>query len=106
MRPFKAAARGGGEEENQSEKRGMQAFRAMLKHLKNGEMVLATADVPPGPVFETGPGMVKLAAKSGADYANWRQFQPRIADCRHMGQIEVTAAFRQPIAGLWQSALH
>jgi len=47
-------------------KRGMQAFRAMLKHLKNGEMVLATADVPPGPVFETGPGMVKLAAKSGA----------------------------------------
>jgi lysophospholipid acyltransferase (LPLAT)-like uncharacterized protein len=47
-------------------KRGMQAFRGMLKHLKNGEMVLATADVPPGPVFETGPGMVKLAAKSGA----------------------------------------
>ena len=47
-------------------KRGAQAFRAMLKHLKNGEMVLATADVPPGPVFETGPGMVKLAAKSGA----------------------------------------
>ena len=38
----------------------------VLKHLKNGEMVLATADVPPGPVFETGPGMVKLAAKSGA----------------------------------------
>jgi lysophospholipid acyltransferase (LPLAT)-like uncharacterized protein len=29
-------------------------------------MVLATADVPPGPVFEVGPGMVKLAAKSGA----------------------------------------
>jgi lysophospholipid acyltransferase (LPLAT)-like uncharacterized protein len=47
-------------------KRGAQAFRGMLKHLKNGEMVLATADVPPGPVFETGPGMVKLAAKSGA----------------------------------------
>lgn len=47
-------------------KRGMQAFRAMLKHLKNGEMVLATADVPPGPVFEAGPGMVRLAAKSGA----------------------------------------
>lgn len=47
-------------------KRGMQAFRAMLKHLNNGEMVLATADVPPGPVFEAGPGMVKLAAKSGA----------------------------------------
>ena len=47
-------------------KRGMQAFRGMLKYLKNGEMVLATADVPPGPVFETGPGMVKLAAKSGA----------------------------------------
>ena len=44
----------------------MQAFRGMLKHLKSGEMVLATADVPPGPVFETGPGMVKLAAKSGA----------------------------------------
>jgi len=38
----------------------------MLRHLKNGEMVLATADVPPGPVFEVGPGMVKLAAKSGA----------------------------------------
>ena len=47
-------------------KRGAQAFRGMLKHLKNGEMVMATADVPPGPVFETGPGMVKLAAKSGA----------------------------------------
>lgn len=47
-------------------KRGAQAFRGMLKYLKNGEMVLATADVPPGPVFETGPGMVKLAAKSGA----------------------------------------
>jgi len=47
-------------------KRGAQAFRGMLKHLKNGEMVLATADVPPGPVFETGPGMVKLAAMSGA----------------------------------------
>lgn len=47
-------------------KRGAQAFRGMLKHLKNGEMVLATADVPPGPVFEAGPGMVKLAAKSGA----------------------------------------
>jgi lysophospholipid acyltransferase (LPLAT)-like uncharacterized protein len=47
-------------------KRGAQAFRSMLKHLKNGEMVLATADVPPGPVFETGPGMVKLAAMSGA----------------------------------------
>ena len=46
-------------------KRGMQAFRAMLKHLKNGEMVLATADVPLA-VFETGPSMVKLAAKSGA----------------------------------------
>lgn len=47
-------------------KRGAQAFRGMLKYLKNGEMVLATADVPPGPVFETGPGMVKLAAMSGA----------------------------------------
>ena len=47
-------------------KRGAQAFRGMLKHLKNGEMVLATADVPPGPVFETGPGMIKLAAMSGA----------------------------------------
>jgi lysophospholipid acyltransferase (LPLAT)-like uncharacterized protein len=47
-------------------KRGAQAFRGMLKHLKNGEMVLATADVPPGPVFETGAGMVKLAAMSGA----------------------------------------
>ena len=47
-------------------KRGAQAFRGMLKYLKNGEMVLATADVAPGPVFETGPGMVKLAAKSGA----------------------------------------
>ncbi|MBL6761700.1 MAG: DUF374 domain-containing protein [PS1 clade bacterium] len=47
-------------------KRGAQAFRGMLRHLKNGEMVLATADVPPGPVFEVGPGMVKLAAKSGA----------------------------------------
>ena len=47
-------------------KGGAQAFRGMLKYLKNGEMVLATADVPPGPVFETGPGMVKLAAMSGA----------------------------------------
>ena len=47
-------------------KRGAQAFRGMLKYLKNGEMVLATADVPPGPVFETGPGMIKLAAMSGA----------------------------------------
>ncbi len=47
-------------------KRGAQAFRAMLRHLQAGEMVLATADVPPGPVFKTGPGMVKLAARSGA----------------------------------------
>lgn len=47
-------------------KRGAQAFRAMLRHLQAGEMVLATADVPPGPAFKTGPGMVKLAARSGA----------------------------------------
>jgi len=47
-------------------KRGAQAFRTMLNHLKAGEIVLATADVPPGPVFETGPGMVRLAAKAGA----------------------------------------
>ena len=47
-------------------KRGAQAFRSMLKHLQAGHIVAATADVPPGPVFETGPGMVRLAAKSGA----------------------------------------
>jgi lysophospholipid acyltransferase (LPLAT)-like uncharacterized protein len=47
-------------------KRGAQAFRSMLKHLQAGHIVVATADVPPGPVFETGPGMVRLAAKSGA----------------------------------------
>ena len=72
IRPFGyAAIQGSGtgaaaKKRTNPKKRGMQAFRAMLKHLKNGEMVLATADVPPGPVFETGPGMVKLAAKSGA----------------------------------------
>ncbi len=72
IRPFGyAAIQGSGtgaaaKKKTNPKKRGMQAFRAMLKHLKNGEMVLATADVPPGPVFETGPGMVKLAAKSGA----------------------------------------
>ncbi len=47
-------------------KRGMQAFRNMLRLLQKNEMVLATADVPPGPVFETGLGMVKLAQRSGA----------------------------------------
>ena len=69
-------------------KRGAQAFRGMLKHLKNGEMVLATADVPPGPVFETGPGMVKLAAMSGAAI------------------IPIGASFSPeiPIAGTWDKS--
>lgn len=47
-------------------KRGAQAFRSMLKHLQTGGIVVMSADVPPGPVFETGPGMVKLAARAGA----------------------------------------
>ena len=69
-------------------KRGAQAFRGMLKYLKNGEMVLATADVPPGPVYETGPGMVKLAAMSGAAI------------------IPIGASFSPelPIAGTWDKS--
>jgi len=47
-------------------KRGAQAFRSMLKKLQAGESVMATADVPPGPVYQCGPGMVQLAAFSGA----------------------------------------
>ena len=69
-------------------KRGAQAFRGMLKYLKNGEIVLATADVPPGPVFETGPGMVKLAAMSGAAI------------------VPIGASFNPelPIAGTWDKS--
>ena len=113
IRPFGyAAIQGSGtgaaaKKKTNPKKRGMQAFRAMLKHLKNGEMVLATADVPPGPVFETGPGMVKLAAKSGAAImVVGAGFSPELPIVGHMGQIEITAAFRQPLFGLWQSALH
>lgn len=66
-------------------KRGMQAFRNMLRLLKQNEMVLATADVPPGPVFETGPGMVKLAQRSGAAII----------------PIGVSYSPQLPIAGTW-----
>ena len=34
--------------------------------LRRGESVIATADVPPGPAREAGPGMIHLAARSGA----------------------------------------
>ena len=47
-------------------KRGAQAYRAMLQVLRRGESVIATADVPPGPAREAGPGMIRLAARSGA----------------------------------------
>ena len=50
----------------QPSKHGMQAFRQMLRLLQQGQMVLATADVPPGPVYKTGEGMVRLAQRSGA----------------------------------------
>mgnify|MGYP001201669551 FL=1 len=47
-------------------KRGAQAYRAMLQVLRRGETVIATADVPPGPAREAGPGMIHLAARAGA----------------------------------------
>ncbi|MGB1117227.1 MAG: lysophospholipid acyltransferase family protein [Parvibaculales bacterium] len=47
-------------------KRGAQAYRAMLQVLRRGETVIATADVPPGPARAAGPGMIHLAARSGA----------------------------------------
>ena len=47
-------------------KRGAQAYRAMLQVLRRGESVIATADVPPGPARAAGPGMIHLAARSGA----------------------------------------
>jgi lysophospholipid acyltransferase (LPLAT)-like uncharacterized protein len=44
---------------------GLAAFRAMLKTLKSGTSIFATADIPPEPGRTISPGMLAVARKSG-----------------------------------------
>jgi lysophospholipid acyltransferase (LPLAT)-like uncharacterized protein len=44
---------------------GLAAFRAMLKALKSGTSLFATADIPPIPGRNVSPGMIALARRSG-----------------------------------------
>ncbi len=44
---------------------GLAAFRAMLKTLKSGTSIFATADIPPEPGRKVSPGMLAIARKSG-----------------------------------------
>lgn len=44
---------------------GLAAFRGMLKTLKGGTSVFATADIPPEPGRKVSPGMIAVARKSG-----------------------------------------
>jgi lysophospholipid acyltransferase (LPLAT)-like uncharacterized protein len=44
---------------------GLAAFRAMLKALKAGTTLFATADIPPVPGRQVSPGMIAVARRSG-----------------------------------------
>jgi len=44
---------------------GLTAFRNMLRALRNGTTLFATADVPPVPGRHVSPGMIALARRSG-----------------------------------------
>ena len=57
---------GSGASERQPEGTGgIAAFRAMLRSLRNGVTMFATADIPPEPGRQVSQGMIALARRSG-----------------------------------------
>jgi lysophospholipid acyltransferase (LPLAT)-like uncharacterized protein len=61
----------------------------------------------PGPVFETGPGMVKLAAKSGAAIVVvGASYSPELPLPGTWDKSKLPLPFRQPHIGFRRSALY
>lgn len=57
--------RGGGAGGRRKDRGGTRAFLEALRLLESGTSITMTADVPPGPARRAGPGIIKLAQKSG-----------------------------------------
>ncbi len=57
--------RGGGSAGRRKDRGGTRAFLEALRLLENDTSITMTADVPPGPARRAGPGIIKLAQKSG-----------------------------------------
>ena len=77
-------------------KKGAVAFRTLLRYLNNGTCGFINADIPPGPKFEFGRGIIAIARLSQkTDYAHSHPDTERSLYQKIMGPIYISQAFWQ-----------